>query len=229
MIGVIFDFNGTLFEDQDKQVASWNAFAESVIGRSLRTDEFAEHVFGQNTGDTLGYIFGRELLPTEVERYGEEKESLYRSLCLQDKAHFRLREGAEDFFEGLVKYNVPRTIATASGKQNVDFFFRELKLGRWFDRAKVVYNDGMLRSKPDPQVFVIAMQRLNIPPEQSLIIEDSSSGIEAALRAEAQYVVAIASDKSKAKMLEQFPELSAVISGFRNSNKLVNAQWLASH
>lgn len=45
----------------------------------------------------------------------------------------------------------------------------------------VVDGNDIKRSKPDPEVFLLAAQRLGIPPENCLVVEDAEAGIQAAL------------------------------------------------
>ena len=62
----------------------------------------------------------------------EEKESLYRALCLASP-DFALAPGLPEFLDALREREIPRNIATASALPNVRFFFEYLPLGRWFD------------------------------------------------------------------------------------------------
>lgn len=63
----------------------------------------------------------------------EEKEGLYREICRKEKPS--LAPGAENFLQFLADRGIPRTIATASGVSNVDFFFSFFPLHRWFDQV----------------------------------------------------------------------------------------------
>lgn len=68
-----------------------------------------------------------------------------------------LAPGAPDFLDFLQERKVPFTIATASDKENVDFYFEHLGIGKWFDYDRIVYNNGQIKGKPDPQIYRIAM------------------------------------------------------------------------
>ena len=107
-----------------------------------------------------------------------------------------LAPGSKELLEYLQSVNVPFTIATASDLFNVEFYFKHLNLGKYFDFSKVVYNDGTMKSKPDPEIFVRAMNVLNIKPEQALIFEDSSSGIGAAENSNAGKIIIVNSTNS---------------------------------
>lgn len=126
--GVIFDFNGTMFYDGEIQETSWRAYIQRKIGRKVTDDEFQEYVHGRNAGVTLPYFLAKELSKKEIEELAEEKEVTYRELCLADKNKFKLANGLTAFLNYLKESKIPFTIATASGLNNVKFFFKHLDL-----------------------------------------------------------------------------------------------------
>lgn len=192
MTGVIFDFNGTMFFDGEFQEKSWRQFLKTKIGREVSEEEFHEYVHGRNSEVTLPYFLKRELTKEEVEDLEEEKEVIYRELCLESE-DFKLADGISEFLDELVERKIPMTIATASALNNVKFFFEHLHLDKWFEFDKVVYNDGILPGKPEPDLFLKAAEKINMDIEKCIIFEDSKSGIEAARRAKAKKAIGVAS------------------------------------
>jgi beta-phosphoglucomutase-like phosphatase (HAD superfamily) len=65
-----------------------------------------------------------------------------------------LSPGARGLLETLERRNIPRTIATSSEITNLNFFIEHLRLDRWFDVAKIVYDDGIRRGKPAPDIYL---------------------------------------------------------------------------
>ena len=86
---------------------------------------------------------------------------------------------------------MPLTIATATIKENVDFYFDTFALDRWFDPDKVVFDDGSFPGKPEPDIFLHAARKLGVPPEECLVIEDAYSGLRAANSANIGMIIAI--------------------------------------
>ncbi|MCM1496334.1 MAG: HAD family phosphatase [Bacteroides sp.] len=191
--GVIFDFNGTMFFDEAFQKQSWLTFLENKTGRSISEVEFQEYVHGRNAEDTLSYFLNQELSQEEVAALEEEKEVVYRRLCMECPEAFRLAEGLPRFLEQFVQRKIPITIATASGWNNVQFFFEQLHLEQWFDIDKVVYNDGTIPGKPAPDIYRKAAEKINVAIENCMVFEDAKSGIEAARRAGAGRIIGVAS------------------------------------
>ena len=195
MINCIFDFNGTMMFDGEIQNNSWRKYLETKINRPIQEDEFQKYVHGKNIVDTFKYFLNIEYSPEEALTIGEEKEEIYRKMCLESP-DFRLALGLVDFLDYLKEKGIDRNIATASAFPNVKFFFEYLDLDNWFDINDVAYNDGIIPGKPNPNIFLLAAKNINVNIENSIIFEDSYSGIEAAKRAGAKKIVVVNSMKN---------------------------------
>lgn len=186
--GVVFDFNGTLFWDTHLQEDSWDCFLEKY-GFSLNDEEKKKYIHGINAKDTFEYLFKRELNDTEVFRLTEEKEVIYRQMCLEHG--MKLAPGAEKLIGDLKNSGVALAIATASAKNNVEFFIQHFPLLNYFRREHIIYNDGTMKGKPHPDLFNKAIKTIGTKPEETLIFEDSHAGIESALRSGAGEVIIV--------------------------------------
>jgi beta-phosphoglucomutase len=175
--GVVFDFNGTLFWDTKIHNKAWDIILEKR-GVKISDIEKDEKIHGKNNNDIWKTLFTEQLSENEIDRFCLEKEMIYQELCL--KTDLQLAPGARDFLNFLMINKIPHTIATASGPENIDFYFRYLKLNHFFDRSKVIYNDGSILSKPHPQIFHKAIDILGILENETLVFEDSKVGIMAA-------------------------------------------------
>ncbi len=192
MKGMIFDFNGTMIFDKEFHDKAWRAFLEDRIQREISEEEFQAHVYGRSAHDILSYFLEREVSGQESIQIEEEKEKIYRNLCLQSP-DFHLAEGLPEFLDNLKEQGIPVTIATASARKNMKFFFENLNLSRWFDLNQVVYNDGTFPGKPAPDIFLKAAELLNLPISECTVFEDAKSGIQAAKSAGAGKIVGVAS------------------------------------
>lgn len=217
--GVIFDFNGTMFFDEEFQEKAWRYYLESKIGREVTHNEFQEYIHGRNAEVTLSYFLKRELTRQEVADLEEEKEVFYRQLCLGNPDKFKLAEGLPEFLDELKKRNIPMTIATASAKNNVEFFFEHLQLGKWFDYNKVVFNDGSFPGKPEPDIFLMAAENIGVAADKCGIFEDTTSGLKAAYRAGAAKVICVASMLDD-KTIMSLDGVSGTIKNYKNMEEL---------
>lgn len=188
---IIFDFNGVLWWDGRLQEDAWQTFAVQLRGRPFTPEEIALQVHGRTNRHTLEYLTGQTLTDYRTHQLSEQKEDIYRQMCLALDDQFQLSPGAVDLLDFLVAHQIPHTIATASGKGNVDFFIEHLDLGRWFDLDKIVYDNGTRRGKPAPDFYRDAAQILGTAPQNCIVVEDSRSGIAAAQAAGIGYIVAL--------------------------------------
>src|SRR6202521_4383965 len=146
--GIAFDFNGVLFWDADLQVKSWQGIAKNLRGHEMTDDELATHMHGRPNSYVLSYLAGRTIVGQELLDLIQVKESFYRELCLLNSSRFVLSPGARDLLDTLAQNHIPRTIATSSEITNLKFFIQHLCLDRWFDVAKIAYDDGFRPGKP---------------------------------------------------------------------------------
>lgn len=218
MKGIIFDFNGTLFWDSQLHYDAWRMFSEKLRGYPFTDDEMRKYMFGRTNKDIITYCTGKVPSDDVVEKLAYEKESLYREQCLKDKEHFKLAPGAVEFLDWLTENDIPRTIATMSEWQNVEFYIKEFNLARWFDLDKIVYSNGKIKGKPDPEIYQIACRNLGLPPEDCIVIEDAVSGIESAHRAGIGKIIAIASLESH-ELYKQFDYLYQIVDRFEEIDK----------
>ena len=191
--GIIFDFNGTLYWDSKLHYDAWREFSKIIRGTAFTDEEMREKMFGHTNEDIIEYAIGRKPSKEMVEKYGKEKEALYRKRCLLNPDEFKLAPGAIEFLDFLKEHNVPRTIATMSEWDNVEFYIKEFNLGKWFDLNKIVYSDGTIPGKPAPDIFLIAADKIGLKPSECLVIEDAIAGIESAKNAGIGKLIAIAS------------------------------------
>lgn len=193
---VIFDFNGTLVFDTANHDRAWKIITSKYREKPFSDEELEKNIHGRTNKAIFEYITGRELNAAEVDKFSTEKELIYQKLCREDK-NFRLIRGAEDFLNYLRDNKIPRTIATASNRMNVDFYVEMLHLERWFDWDKIVYDDGTLEGKPSPDIYEKAAKILQTKPEDCIVFEDAILGIESASRAGIGEIIAVVGDKSK--------------------------------
>ena len=211
--GIIFDFNGTLFFDTEKPEQAWNTVSFSLRGHPFDPEEMDEHVHGRNGKSIFEYLLGREIDLVEERRLVEQKEQIYRALCLEDDVNFHLAPGVHELLDFITEHHIPTTIATASGRTNLDFFIRQFRLDRWFKPERIVYDDGTLKGKPDPDIYLRAAQRIGVVPQFCMVIEDAFSGIESARQAGIGRIIAIAPAEEHEFMLS-IPGVHDVIIDF---------------
>ncbi len=189
--GIIFDFNGTLFWDTKLHNKAWDIFLTKHDLYLSDDDKFSK-MHGKNNRDIFISICGGQLPDQQIIDYTMEKELLYQELCLN--TDMQLAPGVTGFLNFLKDENIPFTIATASGKENLDFYFEHLPLSSWFEYDKVVYNNGKIKGKPDPQIYQTALSVINKKPGEVIIFEDAVAGLQSARNAQAGKIIVVDSN-----------------------------------
>lgn len=209
---VVFDFNGTLFFDDDKHVAAWNQISKEIRGIGITPQELHENINGVPNQQTITFLSGGTYTQEQIDFYSQKKEAVYREKCMEDTENFHLVDGAEEYFDYLKSKNIPFTIATASIKPNVDFFIDSFHLDRWIPRDHFVYDDGTYENKV--AMFQDACRILGSDPDHCLVFEDSGSGIRNAYEAGCSNIIIMAGQKDFAEF-EGKPGVQKIIRSFR--------------
>ncbi|WP_304683707.1 HAD family hydrolase [Ileibacterium valens] len=181
MKGVIFDFNGTLFLDNDKHIKAWSKISRELRNKDITEEELHQKMNGKPNKLIIRYLNGDKEDKELEEKYSLLKEQYYREFCKEDTENFHLIEGATELFDHLKERNIPFTIASASIKPNIDFFVESFGLDRWMDPEKIVYDDGTYEDKVD--MFKKASKLIEVPLSEITVIEDSLAGIRNSIKA----------------------------------------------
>lgn len=190
--GIIFDFNGTMFFDDEMQELSWYIFAKEEFKRDITEDEFLSHIHGFSNKNIMEYLAGREYSKEEILALATKKEKIYQRLCEEKPGYLKLVDGLEDFLYRLKENNIVISICTSSMKPNVDWYFEKFDLYRFFKYEECIYDDGNLkRGKPDPEIFLKAISHTGLKPKEVIVFEDSYSGILSAKNAGVEKIVKV--------------------------------------
>lgn len=219
--GIIFDFNGTLFWDSKKHLEAWREYSKKLRGSAFTDEEMQKYMFGRTNEDIIRYLIGKQPDRALVEKCQNEKEAIYREMCLKDRENFVLAKGVEKFLDYVCENDIPHTIATMSEEVNVKFFIKEFNLAKWFDVDKIVYDNGKIKGKPAPDIYLEAAKQLNLQPKDCIVVEDALSGIEAAHKAGIGKIVAIESMETR-ELYSKVPAVDEIIADFDDFDR----NWL---
>ena len=114
----------------------------------------------------MRHFFPQVTDAARITAFAEEKEAIYRRLCREDAAGLHLIEGLPETLDRLRARGVPMVIATGAGQGNMDLYFEAFRLERWFDWQHIIYDDGTLAGKPDPDVYLAPCARLGVAPAE---------------------------------------------------------------
>jgi beta-phosphoglucomutase len=174
---VLWDMDGTLLDSAEYHWLAWRDILHAE-GYPITYDEFKAS-FGQRNDTILRGYFGAGQPDAEITRVGGAKEARYREL-LRERG-IALLPGVSTWLERLRAAGWRQAIASAAPLANVEAIITVLGIAPFF--GAIVAAEDVQRGKPDPQVFLLAAERLDAPPARCVVVEDAPAGIEAAHRA----------------------------------------------
>lgn len=168
--GALFDLDGVLVDTEGTYTDFWHGIdVEYPTG----VENF-EYVI---KGNTLEAILNRYFPLKEVQEY-----ILARLKAHERQMRYELFPGVEDFLGSLREQGVPCAIVTSSGPAKMQNLFRQLpQLEHLMD--VIITDADVTRSKPDPQGYQLAAEKLGLDSADCVVFEDSLAGIEAGRRA----------------------------------------------
>jgi HAD superfamily hydrolase (TIGR01509 family) len=173
---VVFDMDGVLVDSGAHHREAWVRVL-GELGVSAPPG-FWRRTIGRPSVEAVPLLLGEAVAPAEARRLARRKQEHYLTLAASGP---RAVSGVPAFVETLDALGVPLAVATSARRCDALELLGPLGLIERF-RAIVTVED-VARGKPDPEVYLLAARRLDVPPEACLVFEDATVGVQAALRA----------------------------------------------
>ena len=174
---VIWDLDGTLADSEEYHWLAWQQVMADE-GIAITHDQFLA-TFGQRNDTVLTGWLGADASEAHRDRIGETKEAAFRRL-VGTRGCVAL-PGALDWVQRLGPSGWRQAIASSAPRANIEVMIEGLGIAGDFDA--IASSEDVTVGKPDPQVFLIAASRLDVPPSRCIVVEDAAAGVEAARRA----------------------------------------------
>jgi len=177
--GVIFDLDGVLVSTDDFHYLAWKSIADQEgIPFSREINHRQRGVSRMESLEILLEQAPRAYAEAEKLALADEKNRRYVEYLARLRPEDTL-PGARECLRALRALRVK--VAVGSSSRNTPAILRQTRLDALLDA--VADGNGITRSKPDPEVFLLAAERLALPPAVCLVVEDAPAGIEAGRRA----------------------------------------------
>lgn len=188
---VIFDFNGTLSDDEPILLEIFDEIFGEHLGSGLTSEEYYERLAG---------LSDREIVERVLTWRGSVADGLVEDLLGLRAQRYRekvtqqspIRPGTVALVGRLAGAGVPMAIVTGAQRPDVAFVLDQSPVGEHF--GVVVTEEDVAEGKPDPEGFLLAARLLEREPSEILVFEDSVPGVEGALAA-GMHCVAVTGDR----------------------------------
>ena len=173
---VLWDLDGVIADTGIYHCRAW----QDVFGkRGVNfTEEDFKRYFGQRNDNIIRGTLGNNISPEELDIIASEKEETLRRLIA---SNVRPLPGAIELVRSLRQHGLKMAIASSGPPENIQLILRGLGIEDCFQA--IVSGREVAESKPSPQIFLLAAQKLGVKPVNSVVMEDAMVGVTGAKRA----------------------------------------------
>ncbi|WP_341525317.1 HAD-IA family hydrolase [Nostoc sp. UHCC 0302] len=193
LVAILFDLDGTIVNTDPIHYRAWQ---EMLLNYSIEIDEtfYKSRISGRLNPEIVKDILP-QLSSAEGEIFADEKEALFRKLA----PHLKPLNGFLELLAWTDAHHLNRALVTNAPRLNAEFMLKVLGIKEAF--STIVLADDCIAGKPDPAPYQVALNKLGISADQAIALEDSPSGIRAAVGAGIR-TIGIASTHNPQVLLE---------------------------
>lgn len=187
---VVFDMDGVIFDTEKLLMRCWIEAGEkfNLKLENKHLSKFRGTTANVGKGIFEG-MFGTDYDFFEIRKLREELKDNY---ILQNGVP--VKEGIEKFLKYLKEKGIKLAIATSSNEDVAKKYLTQTNLIGYFD--EIVCGDMLTRSKPNPDIYLHALEKLNVESKDAVVFEDSRNGILAGHNAGCDVVMVVDIDSS---------------------------------
>ena len=221
---VIFDCDGVLIDSEVLSMESWQEVLTNY-GVSLTKQYFIEHFLGKSM-EHVEWVVNKDF---SLELTTAIKADFQALLFRKFENSLRRTPGINDVLSNLQALNVLYCVATSSSLERTMKALNGTELLSYFEKR--IFTRSMVeKGKPAPDLFLYAAKKMNVKPENCLVIEDSKPGLAAAVAAQMPYFhykggshlvdCSETNFSSEANTLNSWDEFNAYIPDLFNARKI---------
>lgn len=174
MKAVIFDMDGVLV---DSQPYHFKADIETMSEYGVVKDQkFYEKFAGTLTSDRMRILKDLFKLDIPVEEMVKKREDMILEIMARED--IKPVSGIPEFLKSIKNRGLKTAVASSSGYDLIGLILSRLGISEYFD--SITSGNDVKRGKPDPDVFLLAAERIGVNPRDCFVVEDSENGVKAA-------------------------------------------------
>jgi sugar-phosphatase len=180
---ILFDMDGVLIDSNVVIERAWCEAAD-MYGRHISEEEITQHIHGQPGAHTIRALFHD--LPL-VDQQKVQQHIIH----VENTASYNVITGVMELISSLKAVGITMGIVTSGCREKIDRVITLLNAQSCI--SVIVERYDVARGKPYPDPYLLAAEHLGIPANQTVVFEDSQSGVTSAVAAGA-YCVGIGGD-----------------------------------
>lgn len=179
--GLIFDLDGTLTLSQHFHYQSFGEIFQ-LHGIPYTVEDDYRHS-GKGSHTIFPAIFeehGEQITEEQIEEMSQKKKEIYEKIVIGSRVE--AVPGVQDFLTRMHQKGIPMIVATGNKQEFIEMLLSKAKIPNFFQ--DIVTNKEVEHSKPEPDIFLKAAEKLHLDPSECIVFEDAANGILAAESAE---------------------------------------------
>jgi len=174
---VIFDKDGVIVQSTRLHLEVWKrTFA--IHNKKISLAFMRKYMMGRSAKENIKAHLDPNIADKKMKQELNDQLTFIRK---NYRKYIEIVPGILNFLKKLKKAKIRAALATSSRRETTDLFLDTLKLREYFN--SITTSDDVTKAKPDPEIYLKAAKNLRVKPADSVVFEDSYSGIEAAKRA----------------------------------------------
>jgi haloacid dehalogenase superfamily, subfamily IA, variant 3 with third motif having DD or ED/haloacid dehalogenase superfamily, subfamily IA, variant 1 with third motif having Dx(3-4)D or Dx(3-4)E/beta-phosphoglucomutase family hydrolase len=170
---LIFDMDGVLIDSEPVHLCAFQKFFQEYGIEYTEADN--GEFLGQKDIEIADQLIARYELPLTREQVVAKKEEAFQSLIIANPV---ARDGLIETLEAAARLQLKLAVASSATLGSIKLIVNVLDIRKYFH--SLTSGDEVQNGKPAPDVYLLAAERLGVPPQNCLVIEDTDAGVQAA-------------------------------------------------
>ena len=199
--------DGTTINTQTYDFSAWGQIFRDH-GKTLTKEEFKSFL-GNTATEIIKQRVNSTLTKDEIQQEIEKKDAYFATAL--KKKQLTMLSGLTTFLAELQKYNYKTALATGADISKIRAVENYIPVSTYF--SVIVHAGDVKKGKPDPEVFLMAAEKLGVSPQECIVVEDAPNGIEAAHNANMKCIAITTTHKKDElknadKIIDSFKEIT---------------------
>ena len=173
---ILFDMDGVLIDAKDWHFEALNK-ALRLFGHEISRYDHLHSFDGLPTRNKLRMLSEEAYLPESLHGFINDMEQQYTREIIEMKCKPVFQH--EYALSKLRNQGYKIAVCSNSIRSTIENMMQKASLLQYLDL--IMSNEDVQKAKPDPEIYVTAMQRLRLAPQECLVLEDNKNGIKAAV------------------------------------------------
>lgn len=174
---VIFDMDGVIFDSETLVFHCWNVVAEKYGIKNV--EEACRECLGINAVETKERFLKRYGEDFPYDEYKREMSEMFHKTAAN--GGLEVKPGVKELLAFLKEHHYKIALASSTRKAVVESQLTAAGIIDYFD--EIICGDMVKKSKPEPDIYLTASEKIKVSPDKCYAIEDSYNGIRSAYRA----------------------------------------------